>query len=539
MISRTPWMIAFLGVILLAMGCSRPDATPPPQPSPMPLAASDLLLFDFRQAVEANQLGGPTYCEAHNGAKLTCTPSKRFDRALTLSVAGIGGNGYAVWRTDLTGSASNLADFQALRLRVAVTDGALNPHLYLIDADGVRAWVELGKFVHPTEAMQEVMIPLRWFRDGNGRRPDLGRLTEFQIVFEWEEMAGTLHVADIFFDRHVQQTIRVEPVPESVAWPDGFALTPVAGGFTSATTITFGPNGDLWLSQQDGNIWKLVDEDGDGVYDRADLFGSGFELLVGLLWHPSDGTLYASSRGFITALRDEDGDGRADSYTDLVTDLPWGRHHNNGLVWGPDGMIYFGLGSEGDIQEGEPELMATILRMPHLGTNADLEIVARGVRNAYDLAFNARGDLFATENGPDYNDAPDELNHIIPGEHYGYPYAFGDDDGGGKYRTPIWLFEPHASANGIVAYEAEAFPQTYRGNLFVALFGELFGNQRAGHRIDRVILTPKGESYDAKAEPFITGLDRPLDVAVGPDGSLYVMEYVSGAIYRVSWEGGG
>ncbi len=497
----------------------------------------DRLFLDFDESLDANLYGGKTYCEPDNGAELLCEKSKENPGALSLTVSNIGGNQYAVWRTDLTGELADASDYQALRLQVSASEAGLNPHLYLIDQDGVRAWVELGKFVHPTSTMQEIDIPLIWFQDSEGRKPDLSRLAEFQIVFEWEDMAGTLAVDNVLFDQHVQKNITIPDLPEGISSPEGFTVTPVAGGFTSATVITFDDYGGLWLSQQDGDIWKLEDLDSDGLYERASLFASGFDILDGLLWYPGTDMLYVGSRPKITLLQDENSDGRADVYTDLVTDLPWGRHQNNGLAMGTDGMIYFGLGSGGDISMSEPPLAATILRMPHLGHNADLEVVARGVRNAYDLAFNKEGALFATDNGPDYNDAPDELNHIIFGENYGYPYAFGDDDGGGKYRKPIWNFEPHASATGITAYEADAFPADYRGNLFVTLFGQLFGTKPAGHRLDRIILIPTGDTYRAQAEPFLTGLDRPLDVTVGPNGSLFVLEYVSGNIYRIDWTG--
>ncbi len=54
-------------------------------------------------------------------------------------------------------------------------------------------------------------------------------------------------------------------------------------------------------------------------------------------------------------------------------------------------------------------------------------VFARGTRNAYALAFAPNGDLFATDNGPDA-DYPDELNWIQQGNHYGFPWRFGDKD---------------------------------------------------------------------------------------------------------------
>ena len=54
-------------------------------------------------------------------------------------------------------------------------------------------------------------------------------------------------------------------------------------------------------------------------------------------------------------------------------------------------------------------------------------LFARGVRNAYDLAIAPNGHLFAIDNGPDA-DFADELNWIREGQHYGFPWRFGNKD---------------------------------------------------------------------------------------------------------------
>ncbi len=531
-----PILPLLLGSFIVIAACTRPAPSPP-----TPTSGPDRWLFTSI-AGGTNVVGGQSYCEQHGGATLRCrqTPAG----LLRLEVDGVGGNAYAVWRMDLPEPAANAGDFQALGLRIREMEGVL-PYLYLIDQDGVRAYVALLDYLirRPDAASQDwsdVIVPLVWFADGEGRHPDLNRLAEFQIVFQWQPMAGTLEVDDVRFIHHVQWPLATDAVvPTTIQLPPGFEATvyAAASGLKSATTITWGPDGHLWLSQQNGNIWKIVDTDGDGRGDRALLFAAGFTELLGILWHPSDGTLYASSRSRITALWDEDGDGRADRQAVLVDELPWGRHQNNSLAWGPDGKLYFPLGSTGDASPETEALAASILRMPHLGSRADIEVVATGFRNPYDLAFNARGDLFATDNGPDTVDGPDELNHVLPGRHYGYPEAFGADDGGGRFQTPIWNFVNHASADGLVVYEADGFPADYRGNLFVALFGNLFGERVVGREVWRVIITPEGDTYRAWAEPFMSGLERPLDVTVGPDAALYVLEHVSGTVYRLVWRG--
>jgi hypothetical protein len=54
-------------------------------------------------------------------------------------------------------------------------------------------------------------------------------------------------------------------------------------------------------------------------------------------------------------------------------------------------------------------------------------IYCEGLRNTYNLAFAANGDLFGSENGPD-RDMPEEINWLREGRHYGYPWKMGTDD---------------------------------------------------------------------------------------------------------------
>ena len=74
--------------------------------------------------------------------------------------------------------------------------------------------------------------------------------------------------------------------------------------------------------------------------------------------------------------------------------------------------------------------------------------------------------------------------------------------------------------SGILAYEHDAFPEEYLGNLIVTSWGD--------HRIDRFQLQPKGASFESVAEPFIVGGEnfRPVGIALAPDGSLYVSDWV-------------
>jgi hypothetical protein len=125
-------------------------------------------------------------------------------------------------------------------------------------------------------------------------------------------------------------------------------------------------------------------------------------------------------------------------------------HIFNGIVVSPDGKtVYVNSGSRTDHGEVENNssnfqdtrevaLTAKIFQIPTDAENLMLPndeeslkakglIFVRGTRNAYDLAFAPNGDLFAGDNGPDA-DYPDELNWLREGNHYGFPWRFGNQD---------------------------------------------------------------------------------------------------------------
>ena len=84
-----------------------------------------------------------------------------------------------------------------------------------------------------------------------------------------------------------------------------------------------------------------------------------------------------------------------------------------------------------------------------------------------------------------------------------------------------------------------AWPEEYR-TLYLSLFGEVFSPARVGHTVERISLEairlPSGErTFRGTPSDFLTGLDRPLPLAVGPDGNLIVGDYATGLVYRVRY----
>ncbi len=336
------------------------------------------------------------------------------------------------------------------------------------------------------------------------------------------------------------------PVPAiapaaNISLPPGFAAYPVATGFFRPTSIALAGDGTLYISERHGSVERIVDADGDGVFESSVTFAQTGGEITGLLPAP-DGGLYVSATGVLLLVRDADGDGSADSSVEIVPDLPHGRHQNNGLVLGPDGKLYLTNGSTCDDCDDPDERSATILQANPDGS--DLRVFAAGLRNPYDLAFDAQGRLWATDNGSDTPcETFDELNLIIDGGDYGWPYAEDGCDPLSDGLLPAADLGLHTASTGIVSYGAQQFPPIYRGNLFITLWGSFFAEPELPPQLLRSPIDDTENGPHATVETFAEGFAHPIDIVVDRDGTLLVLDYgedgddTPGTLYRIVYTG--
>jgi glucose/arabinose dehydrogenase len=326
-----------------------------------------------------------------------------------------------------------------------------------------------------------------------------------------------------------------DPNKRPITLSRGFASNIfVQGTIDNPTTIAFGPDSKLYIADISGSIWVAGDANRDGVADSIKPFADGFSLLVGLAWR--DGELYTASSGKIEALRDSNGDGVADQRRLVVGDLPslvLKPHSNNGLAFGTDGRLYFGVGSTTEGQIEQNPLAAAILSVKPDGS--DLKVFARGLGNTFDVAFNSEGALFGGDNSPGgeegVDDPADEFNYLVEGEHYGYPYFYGDPPKNNGTRGALITFPAHSSPTGVSFYSGTTYPAQYHDNAFITLWnrGELA-------RIE--LARTSGGDYLARSTTFGKGFLYPIDTAVGPDGNLYVADFGTSAVYRITYDAG-
>ena len=86
----------------------------------------------------------------------------------------------------------------------------------------------------------------------------------------------------------------------------------------------------------------------------------------------------------------------------------------------------------------------------------------------------------------------------------------------------------------LVSFYADQFPSEYRGDLFITLWGRLHGPpEPAGHIVVRAIITETVDGPTAEIEEFGVGFANPIDVIVDEDGTLLVLDFGSGKLYRI------
>jgi glucose/arabinose dehydrogenase len=306
----------------------------------------------------------------------------------------------------------------------------------------------------------------------------------------------------------------LRPAP-ALQVPKGFVAELYATGLERPTALAFGPDGLLYATQESGEIVGV----GRGS-SAPRVLARGFATPLGLTWVGS--TLYVSAQGYVSRLTVRGR--RVVSRRKIVRGLPFGRHQQDTIVFGPDGRLYLGSGTTCDVCREKDRRSGAILSFRPDGS--DLRVVARGLRNPFGLAF--RGDtLYASDNARDDLGETEPAETVVvikPGAHYGWPDCWASwrlRKLQGKCRgvtPPLAYLEPHSSANSLALW---------RGALFVAEWGQYL-SERWGRKLVRVDLA------SGRSSTFADGFDHPLGLAVEPRaGGLLVGDWGRGLVYRI------
>jgi quinoprotein glucose dehydrogenase len=306
-------------------------------------------------------------------------------------------------------------------------------------------------------------------------------------------------------------------------------------------------------------IIRLTDTDGDGKADQRSIFADGFnDPLDG----PGIGLIHGHKRIYYTciphlwALHDDDDDGVAEIRESLQegfgTRVGISGHDMHGLIWGPDGKLYFSIGDRGytlktkDGRTLRDELGGgAVFRCDHNGEN--LEVFYTGLRNPQELAFDQFGNLFTVDNNMGRVDKS-RLNYIIEGGDTGWStghqqfvefrqdVGFDDFSGTSAWEAErlwdlqhegqrAWILPPIAHITngpaGLVFNSGMSFGERYHHRFFICDFRG--GASRTFIRAFGV--EPKGAGFDIVDPHTFYGGIACADIDIGPDGKIYLADY--------------
>lgn len=310
------------------------------------------------------------------------------------------------------------------------------------------------------------------------------------------------------------------------------------------------------LSGVTERIRLVQDTNGDGKADKATVFADNMSTVLdgtaeGVLAYK--GNVWFANIPNFWYFKDTDGDGKADIRRSLHygygVRYAFQGHDSHGVKVGPDGRIYFSIGDRGahiklaggksiDLTE-----CGAVFRCNFDGS--DLEIVHTGLRNPQSLAFDKFGNLFTGDNNSDAGDKARWVQICEGGDsgwRIGYQLIGKPAQRGPWNSETMWAPQNELQANfivppianitngpsGVAYYPGTGLQDKYKDHFFLCDF-----RGGKGSCVHSFYLTPKGASYELKENGKIIEDILATDCVFGPDGGLYVSDWVEG------WRGTG
>jgi putative membrane-bound dehydrogenase-like protein len=403
--------------------------------------------------------------------------------------------------------------------------------------------------------------------------------------------AATLH-ADDFPKPYNSPKDTGTPIPaeealSKLSMPPGFKATIFAAepDVQNPIGMCFDAKGRLWIAENytyaerplrfdltlRDRIVVFEDAKGDGHATKRTVYDDQLQMLTSIA--RGDGGVWAMCPPQLLFIPDKDASGLSGGTPQVVLDgftVPSENYHNfaNGLSWGPDGWLYGRCGASCPGDVGVPGTPAE-KRVPMRGTmwrynpqTKVFEALSSGTTNPWGHDWDENGELFFV------NTVNGHLWHGITGAHFMRPHTLDPnphvygliDQHADHYHFDTgkgWMSSRDGAANdlggghahcGTDIYQGDNWPEEYRGKLFTINYH--------GHRFNTERLERTGSGYVGKHEPDVMLFGdtwfRGVDLATGPDGGVFVIDYsdtgechqstgvnrTSGRIYKITYEGG-
>ena len=341
------------------------------------------------------------------------------------------------------------------------------------------------------------------------------------------------------------------------------SVAPPAAAIKRPKDLIMGWMESLTTSGGSGNehsnkITLLRDADGDGVAEVQETFLDHLNSPFGVALVGTD--FYVADTDAIRKFSYAPGETTISDPGTVFTPLPGGpidHHGTKSLVASGDGnLLYVGVGSNSNITENgiQAEKDRAAIWEVDRATGRH-RIYADGLRNPNGLSFEPKTNALWTvvnerdELGP--NLVPDYMTSVKDGGFYGWPYSyFGQNvdprvmpprpDLVAKAIVPDYALSAHVAPLGMVFYNADNLPESYRGGAFVGEHGSWNRDTFNGYK---VIFVPfKDGRPNGDPQDVVTGFlnekgearGRPVGLAVAKDGALLIADDVGNTIWRVT-----
>ncbi len=339
--------------------------------------------------------------------------------------------------------------------------------------------------------------------------------------------------------------------------PAGFTIAEYASDFNRPRYMLQGPSGEILLtdSTENGKVYLLFDKNKDQVADGRKELLTGLDRPYGLAFH--EDYLYVAET---TSLKRYKYDAKAltvGAGQELVKLNDFGKGHwTRTIAFDSKGKLYLGVGSQSNVDHGEPVMRAAISKMNADGTGQ--EIFATGTRNPTSIRFYPGTDTLwsAVQERDGLGDdlVPDYLTSIKQGGFYGWPYSYIGPNADprrdekpelvAKTIVPDIVLGAHVAVLDFLPYTGKQFPAEYRNGVFIAQHGSWNRSQRIGYNV--MFVPFKDGKPSGPPKEFLTGWmlsprqrevwGRPVGFLQLLDGSLLVTDDGANKVWRISYK---